>query len=176
MVFGKPKKVGMPRANKKKVPAREMAPESDESTAITGNEVRPPSPPATSQPAVMSPGALKRKAAKEDSDELLIELEAYRELDAEASKELTMQKHLYEAKVRRIDNSQAGKRHGSPFAELERIYKAELEYTQAKLKREEWAASTNNAEANWLAQQCEVLRLENAKLRRVLRENHVRVP
>ena len=65
---------------------------------------------------------------------------------------------------------------GGPFGELERIYKAALELSGAKLKREIAEASAHNAEANWLAQQCRVLRLENAKLRRVMRANHVRVP
>jgi len=99
-----------------------------------------------------------------------------KELDAEAEKELTMQKHLYEAKQKRIDKAQAGKRHGSPFLELERIYKAELEWSRAQLKRETYASSTHNAEANWLAQQCRVLRLENAKLRRMMRAHRVRGP
>ena len=64
-----------------------------------------------------------------------------------------MQERLYEAKQRRIEKSQAGKRHGSPYGELERIYKAALELTGAKLKREFVESSANNAEANWLAQQ-----------------------
>ena len=55
-------------------------------------------------------------------------------------------------------------------------HKAALELTGAKLKREIAESSAHNAEANWLAQQCRVLRLENAKLRRVMRANHVRVP
>ena len=80
-----------------------------------------------------------------------------------------MQERLYEAKQRRIEKSQVGKRHG-------RIYKAALELTGAKLKREIAESSTHNAEANWLAQQCAVLRLENANLRRVMRANGVRAP
>ena len=83
---------------------------------------------------------------------------------------------LYEAKMRRIDKAQAGKRHGSPFLELERIYKARLELTQAKVKREEVEAGANNAEAIWLAQRCRVQSLEIAKLRRLLRAHgHDRV-
>ena len=50
---------------------------------------------------------------------------------------------LYEAKMRRIEKAQAGKRHGSPFLELERIYKAELELTQAKAKRAEVEADAS---------------------------------
>ena len=86
-----------------------------------------------------------------------------------------MQERLYQAKMKRIEKSQAGKRHGSPFGELERIYKAALALSDARWKREIAESSANNAEANWLAQQCAVLRLENAKLHRVLRENRVRV-
>ena len=101
---------------------------------------------------------------------------AWSEMDREAEAELSMSLKLYEAKMRRIEKAQAGKRHGSPFLELERIYKAELELTQAKMTRAEVEADTNNAEANWLAQQCRVLRLENSKLRRVMRANGVRAP
>ena len=87
-----------------------------------------------------------------------------------------MQERLYEAKKRRIEKSQAGKRHGSPYGELERIYKAALELSVAKLKREIAESMTHNAEANWLAQQCRVLRLENSNLCRVMRANGVRAP
>ena len=51
-----------------------------------------------------------------------------------------------------------------------------LELTGAKLTREIVESSANNAEANCMAQQCRVLRLENAKLRRVMRANGVRAP
>jgi hypothetical protein len=105
-----------------------------------------------------------------------MEFEAYHQLNVEAEKGLRMQERLYEVKVTRMEKSQAGKRHGSPFGELERIYKAALELTGAKLKREIVEPSANNAEANWLAQQCPVLRLKNAKLRRVMRANGVRAP
>ena len=85
-------------------------------------------------------------------------------MDREAEAELIMSLKLYEAKMRRIEKAQAGKRHGSPYLELERIYKAQLELTQAKAKRAEVEADANNAEANWLAQQCRVhsvLRTQN---------------
>ena len=101
---------------------------------------------------------------------------AWSEMDAEAEAELRMSFKLYGAKMRRIDKAQAGKRHGSPFLELERIYKAELELTQAKAKRAEVEADAVNAEATLLAQHLRVQRLENAKLRCLLREHgHNRV-
>ena len=101
---------------------------------------------------------------------------AWSEMDAEAEQELRMSVRLYEAKVRRIDKAQAGKRHGSPFLELERIYKAELELTKARVNRAEVEADANNAEANFFAQICRVQSLENAKLRRLLRAHgHDRV-
>jgi hypothetical protein len=52
-----------------------------------------------------------------ECDDIRIEFEACQRLDAEAEKELHMQERLYmyEAKQKGIDNSQAGKRHGSPF-------------------------------------------------------------
>ena len=176
MPFGKNKKLTMPRAQKTKVPAREDAWEIENETGITGAEEPAPPPPPTDAPAALSPGRSKRKLAKDECDELGITYMAWSEMEAEAEQELRMSVRLYEAKVRRIDKAQAGKRHGSPFLELERIYKAELELTQAKMTRAEVEADTNNAEANWLAQQCRVLRLENAKLRRLLRAHgHDRV-
>ena len=175
MPFGKNKRLAMPKANKKKVPAREEMPEIGNEAGVNGAEVLPPAPAPTEEPQAPSPGRLKRKQAKDECEELYMEYEAYRELDCEAEKELTMRTHLYGAKMRRIDASQAGKRHGCPFKELERIYNAELEFTQAKLKREILGSNANNAEANWLAQQCMLLRLENAKMRRLLRAHHVRM-
>ena len=97
------------------------------------------------------------------------EWEAWEELDGEAERELTMALRLYDAKKRRIEKAQKGKRHGSPFSELERIYEAELALLRAKLKRSKVDALTQNAECNTHAQKCEMLRLENAKLRRLLR-------
>lgn len=47
--------------------------------------------------------------------------------------------------VKRIDNSQAGKRHGNPALEIERICKAELELTQSKMKRSKVEAGKNAA-------------------------------
>ena len=61
-----------------------------------------------------SPGRHKRKHAQDECDELHIEFLAAQALDAEASNELTMQERLYQAKMKRIEKSQAGKRHGSP--------------------------------------------------------------
>ena len=91
-------------------------------------------------------------------------------MDSEAAKALALAQRLYDAKVRRIDKSQAGKRHGSPFGELERIYSAELELLRARLARSESEGCASNAEANWLAQQCRVLRLQNAKMQRTERK------
>ena len=175
MPFGKNKALAVPRPKKKKVAAREEAPESTDDTGITGVELPLPVPARPEQPLAPSPGRHKRKHAQDECDELHIEFSAAQALDAEASKELTMQERLYQAKMERIEKSQAGKRHGSPFGELERIYKAALALSDARWKREIVESSANNAEANWLAQQCAVLRLENAKLHRVLRENRVRV-
>ena len=55
--------------------------------------------------------------------------------------------------------------------ELERIYSAELELLRARLARSESeGCNASNAEANWLAQQCRVLRLQNAKMQRTVRK------
>ena len=176
MPFGKNKALAVPRPKKKKVAAREEAPESTDDTGISGVEVPLPVPAHVELPLAPSPGEAKRKQAQVECDKLHMEFEAWQRLDAGAEKALHMQERLYEAKKRRIEKSQVGKRHGSPYGELERLYKAALELTGAKLKREIAESSTHNAEANWLAQQCRVLRLENSKLRRVMRANGVRAP
>ena len=145
---------------------------------MTGAEEPTPSaslPPTFDAPAAPSSGQAKRKLAKDELGELSTAYVAWSDIDAEAEKELRMSLRLYAAKVRRIEKAQAGKRHGpcdgSPYLELERIYKAELELTKAKVTRAEPEVEedANNAEAKLLAQQCLVLRLENAKLRRLLR-------
>lgn len=58
---------------------------------------------------------------------------------------------------------------------FERIYKAELDLMRAKFRCADMEGTAHNAEANWLAQQCRVLRLENAKLLRLLRKHGVRM-
>ena len=178
MPFGKKKKLSMPRAQKTKVSARAETRLSNDETGVTGSEDACRAAPTLAASTCMdapvvaaSPGAVKRKQATEECNELFAEFEAWETLDGEAEVELALAKRLYDAKVRRIDKAQAGKRHGSPFLELERIYKTELELTLAKLKRSEVEAYTSNSESNFLGHQCRVLRLENAKLRRLLRSH-----
>ena len=160
--FGRNKKLTMPRAQKTKVPARNDAWQINDHPGVTGAKEPTPSaspPPTFDAPAAPSPGQAKRKLAKDELGELGTAYMAWSDIDAEAEKELRMSLRLYAAKVRRIEKAQAGKRHGSPYLELERIYKAELELT--KVTHAEVEVDANNAEANLLAQQC----LENAKLR-----------
>ena len=116
---------------------------------------------------------MKRQEAEDELDELYIAYYVRDEVNTEAEKQLALAKRIYEAKMKRIDASQNGKRRGSPFRELERIYKAQVEFACAKFARSEAEAVANNAEANFLAQQCRVLRLESAKLRRLLRKHGV---
>ena len=176
MPFGKNKKLTMPRAQKTKVPAREHAWDLVNEMGVTGAEEPGPPPPPTDTPAAPSPGWAKRKLAKDELGELGTAFMAWSDINAEAEKELRMSLRLYEAKVRRIEKAQAGKQHGSPYLELERIYKAELELTKARVNRAEVEADANNAEANFFAQICRVQSLENAKLRRLLRAHgHDRV-
>ena len=48
--------------------------------------------------------------------------------------------------------------------ETERIFQAEEQLLRAQLVASQSESECNNAEANWLAQQCHVLRLETAKM------------
>ena len=108
--------------------------------------------------------------------ELQAEWEVRQEISEQADAQLATAQRLHDAKVQRLDARQRKrKRDGSPFGELERIYKAELELVRAQLRSEEAEGSAHNAEANMLAQQCRLLRLQNAKLCRLLRKHGVRV-
>ena len=168
------KGIGMKKAKKTKVPAREeamAAARGDGSVEEEAEEGEEPTPAQPAEPApAPSPGRRKREQAEAELDKLRGEYEAAQEFDDGAAKQLKVAERIYEAKMRRIDKSQAGKRHGSPFGELERIYKAEVELLRARLARSEAEGTACNAEANWLAQQCRVLRLENAKLVRSVRK------
>ena len=93
--------------------------------------------------------------------------------DKDSGKEFQAAEKLYEARQQRID-ARAGK--GIPFGEMERIYKARLDYSLAQKARADQERVLLSAKCSWLAQRARVLELENAKLRRLLRAHgHVRV-
>ena len=178
MGFGKNKRLAAPRPKKKKVEAREeaiMAASENENTQENACEdAEVSSQPAKCAALPASPGRLKRtQQAAEELEDLFLEYYVRDELSSDADKELSVHQRLYDAKMRRIDEAQRRKQRGSAFGELERIYKAELELLRARLRSAEAEASAYNAEANWLAQQCSVLRLDSAKHRRLLRKHGV---
>ena len=122
MPFGKNKRLA-PRAKKKaKVEAREEALDAAQEKASAEEEAEVRSPLRSIAPAEVpagpSPGRQKRMQAEVELDELLAEYEVRQEMDDKAEKELALAERLYDAKMRRIDASQAGKRHGKPFGEL----------------------------------------------------------
>ena len=174
MPFGKNKHLA-PRAKKKaKVEAREeVLDAAKEIRAAKENAgqgaAAPPSAPAEGA-AAPSPGGLKRQQAEDELIELAAESEVREEVAAEAEKQLALAQRLYDAKMRRLDASQAGKRHGNPHKELERIYGAEIELLRAQRACAEAQVQSERADGELLAQQIEVLRLEKAKLRRTVRK------
>ena len=183
MPFGKNKKLSAPRPKKSKVQARD-----DESDDAFGDDINkdhnegienvdPAKPaPASDTTPVPSPHSLKVQAAEDELLELQAEWEVRQEISEQEDAQLAMAQRLHDAKMRRLDARQRKrKRDGSPFVELERIYKAELELVRAQLRGEEAEGSAHNAEANMLAQQCRLLRLQNAKLCRLLRKHGVHV-
>ena len=179
MGFGKNKRLAAPRPKKKKVEAREeaimAASENENPQENVCEDAEVISQPAKCAALPASPGRHKRKQAEEELEDLCIEYYMRDELSSDADKELSVHQRLYDAKMRRIDEAQRRKQRGSSFGELERIYKAELELLRARLRSAEAEASAHNAEANWLAQQCSVLRLDSAKHRRLLRKHGVRM-
>ena len=164
----------MNRPKKKKVEAREEVVEAPEETGITGEAERSPSPVPPVPPTVLSPGGVKRKEAQDESEKLYEEYQVYDGLRDEAEREFVVAERIHEAKMRRIDAAQKGKGRGSAIRQLERILQAEVDRLRAELKHADCGWEASNAECNWLAQQCRVVRLENAKLRRDLHKHRVR--
>ena len=145
----------MRKAKKKKVQAREDATYDALTACVTNEDAENVENESTAQPApasharlALSPGGVKRQAAEAELDELAVEFEVLDELHTEAEKEFRMHQRLYDAKMARLDEAQRRKRKANPFNELERIYKAEMELLQARLKCAEAEASAHNAEAN----------------------------
>lgn len=177
------KSLGMNKKRKKAVTAREEAIEASQSAEGEHDDEQPPSPTPDAPdeapaPLVMPPSPRKQKQneAKAELTELLLDFQVAQELDAEAEQQMSLAERLYDAKMKRIETLQKpGQKRdrGSVFGEIERIYKAQLLLEQARVARATEEAHTHNAEANWLAQQCRVLRLEIARLHRVLRKHRV---
>ena len=178
MPFGKNKRLSAPRPKKKKVEAREDA-EYKTLTSNVANEhvedddahssIAPA--PASDAKLASSPGRAKRQAAEAELTELYETWLVDEEMFTQAENELSMQERLYAAKMRRIDEAQKRKKQrGSAIGQLERIYQAEIDVLHARLHAAEAEATAHNAEANWLAQQCRVLRMESAKHVRAVRK------
>ena len=69
----------------------------------------------------------------------------------------------------RVEAAQARKPRGSAVLQLERLYQAEEKLLHAKLKAAETESEAHSAEADWLAMQCQVLRLQGVDLQLSLR-------
>ena len=171
MPFGKNKGLA-PRAKKKaKVEALEEVLDAAKEMCNAKENTGQGATALHQAPVALSPGGLKRKQADEELIELAAESEEVREeLAAEAEEQLALAQRLYDAKMRRLDASQAGKRHGNPFKELERIYGAEVALLRAQRDCAEAQVKSEAADGALLAQQIHVLRLENAKMQRTVRK------
>jgi hypothetical protein len=178
MPYGKNKRLSAPRPKKKKVEAREDAvheaiTSNDPNEHIEDGQTLACAAPAPASDATLapSPGRAKRQAAEVELDELRISFLLDEELNADAERELNMHERLYEAKMKRVDDAQKRKKQrGCPIRQMERIYQAEVDVLRARLHAAETEATMHNAEANLLAQQCRVLRLESAKHVRSVRK------
>ena len=165
--FGKRKNaVGMARPKKFKVAAREEEAVMRTSAAKVadkeaGADNKPEKP--TSGPA------LKLQAAEAELEDLYIEFLAAQRVAKIFEDKLALAQRINDAKMRRVDAAQAKKPRGSAVLQLERIYQAEEKLLHAELKASKTESEAHSAEADWLAQQCHVLRLQNADLQRSLR-------
>ena len=109
----------------------------------------------------------KLRAAEEELEDSYIEFYLAAQKVAKVFEDkLKVAERIHDAKVRRIDAAQAKKARGSAVLQLERIYQNEQDLLQAELQASRAEAECNNAEANWLAQQCRLLRLQNANMSR----------
>ena len=162
--FGKRKNaVGMPRPKKAKVAARAEAAE------MMGNYTTEPDEQGRADSESKKPktdAAQKLTTAKDELDDLYIEFLAAQKVAKVFEDKLKLAERIHDAKMRRIDAAQAKKARGSAVLQLERIYKTTQDLLQAKLSASETEAECHSAESNWLAQQCHVLRLENANMSR----------
>ena len=77
---------------------------------------------------------------------------------------LVLAQRIHDVKMRRVEAAQERTARGSAVLQLERIYQAMQDLLHAKLAAANAQSECNNDEANWLAQQCRVLRLKSAKM------------
>ena len=169
MPFGKNKGFSQRPKKKETVEAREEALDAAKELRDAKENAGQVAAALPSAPAEASPRAAKRKQAEDELIELVAESEVREQLAAAAKQQLALAQRLYEAKMRRLDASQAGKRHGNPHRELQRIYEAEIELLRAQRTCAEAQMESERADANLLGQQCHVLGLENANLQRSVR-------
>ena len=119
---------------------------------------------------VLSGRARKLQEAEAELEELYIEFLAAQKVAKIFQDKLALEQRINDAKMRRVDAAQARKPRGSAVLQLERIYQAEEKlHLQAKLKAAEAESEANSAEADWLAMQCQVLRLQGVDLQLSLR-------
>ena len=104
----------------------------------------------------------KLQAAAEELEDLYLEFVAAQRAAKVFQDKLELAQRLNDAKMRRVDAAQAKQPRGSAVLQLERIYQAEEQLLRAQLGASLSESECHNAEANWLAQQCHVLRLEMA--------------
>ena len=137
---------------------------------MTRRRAPPPRQVRRQRSAPPSPASANLAAAEKELLDLYIESEACEQVAAHFQSKLKMRQALYDAKVRRAEAAQKRKARGSAVLQLERIYQNETDLLRHKLQASKADAEVHNAEANWLAQQCRVLRLQNAKLQRIVRK------
>ena len=104
------------------------------------------------------------RAAEEELEDLYIEFLAGQKAAKVYQDKLKLAQRLHDAKMRRRDAAQAKNPRGSAVLQLERIYQSQQELLEAELNASKAEAECNNDEANWLAQQCRVLRLQMANM------------
>ena len=104
------------------------------------------------------------QAAEAELEELYIEFLAAQRVAKVFKDKLQLEQRLNDAKMRRVDAAQKKKPRGSAVMQLERLYQAEEKLLRAQLAASETESECHRAEADWLAQQCCVLRLEMATM------------
>ena len=174
MAFGKPKKVGMPKKNKKAVAVADDVPVMEGVTAVAAEP--PSSPPQKAQEdlapvAPKSPGVLKQIELTRDAKRMQRKADRLSRELKRADKAYRLADRLYDAKIAAVERASKSKKKGKlhPVEAMHKNYCALSDYLAAHKKR--WWAKHDHTEAQEAAnaQHIAMLQFKVRRLSRLLR-------
>ena len=171
--FGKRKNyVGMSKPKKRKLEPVETVDLVETNAGIGKDEpyLAHASPPPPSQPAAPpSPGAEKRKAAAEAHKEAALKYAVFQRKLGELLAKEKLAERVHDAKWKRWNAPRRNRKPRKPMAEVCRMYESTIDLHETCLMSARGRMITDEAFADALLAQIDVLKLENSRLRRVVR-------